>query len=159
MSLKLTDLQKIVLQAVKEVRKKENLQEAGELAIKAMKIRTRTGRGVNEPEGKTVALKKLEPTTKKVRRHLKKKGKLTGENAQPAKSGVNRSGKTLDSLHAEAKEGFLQIKLDAAGELVQKFLQQIDKARFTFMNLSKGEARIITEYLENKVESINKKLK
>jgi hypothetical protein len=147
----------IVNSLIKEVNKKENLKVAADAAIDHMKKRTRLGKGVKEPEGKTTSLKKLEPSTVEIRKSLRKQGKLTGPGATPGKSGINRTGKTLESLNTKALDGSVTIQLDQEGERVASELIKIDKD-FTFMNLSKVEVKTMTEILEKAVATAAKKL-
>lgn len=156
MADKLGKIPLIVNSLIEEVNKKENLKEAADSAIEQMKKRTRLGKGVKEPEGSTTPLKKLEKSTVEVRKSLKSQGKLTGPGATPAKSGVNRTGKTLESLNSKALDGHVTIQLDQEGERVAADLINIDKD-FTFMNLSKVEVKTMTEVLEKAVEKAAKK--
>lgn len=152
-------IQFIVETAIKEVEKKDNLKEAADVAIERMKKRTRLGKGVLKPEGQATSLKPLEPSTVNIRKTLKKAGRLTGPGATPSKSGVNRTGATLESLHSVAKDGAVAIELDADGTKVAEDLIKIDKQRFTFMNLSKAEVKAMTDVLEEKVQKLDSKLR
>jgi hypothetical protein len=149
----------LVQAAVNECTRKENLEEAANAVIERVKTRTRLGKGVNKPEGNAVPLKKLEPKTVEVRKALQKAGKLSGTGAKPSKSGINRTGKTLDSMHAVAKNKEVTIQLDNDGEKVATELAAIDPSRFTFMNLSKAEVKAMTDILEEKVQKLDQKTK
>jgi hypothetical protein len=150
MANKLTDISLLVQSAVDEIKDKNNLKEAAENTIERIQQRTRLGKGVNKPEGSATPLKKLEPKTVEVRKSLKSAGKLTGKGASPAKSGINRTGKTLDSMHSVSKKGEVTIQLDKEGERVATEVQAIDPQRFTFMNLSKAEVTAMVKELEEK---------
>lgn len=156
MALKLNDIHKLVLSAIKRVSSKELLQEVGEVMTEDVKKRTRLGRGVNKPEGPSSLLKPLEPRTKTNRKALKKRGKLTGPGATPAKSGLNATGQMLDSLKVEAKTGSFTITLDTEGARKAELVAQIDRNRFTFMNLSKGEVLRMIRLME---EDLKKNIK
>jgi hypothetical protein len=150
MANKLTDIPLIVQSVVDEIKKKDNLQEAGDLVVERVKTRTRLGKGVITSGGTATPLKALEPTTVEIRKSLKNQGKLTGPGATPAKSGINRTGSTLESLHAIASDSKVVIQLDVEGEKVAKRLLDLDRNGFTFMNLSKAELKAMADLLEEK---------
>jgi hypothetical protein len=158
MAINLEDIKGLLLEAIDIVQDKKTLEEAGKELVPEIQKRVRIGKGVNKPEGSPTALKPLEPKTKLIRKDLKRKGLLSGPGATPAKSGVNRTGKTLEGMHAEAKDGELEIKLTGDGQRVALELAKIDSQRFTFMNLSKGETKRLVDFLEDKVKSLSKKL-
>ena len=148
MSLKLNDIAALVKAAVVKLTDKDVLAEIAEVIKEDVKKRTRLGRGVPKSEGPSTLLKPLEPSTKRKRRYLKSKGKLTGPGATPAKSGLNQSGQMLDSLEVKTKDGSFTLTLDQEGLRKAEYVEAIDKQRFTFMNLSKGEVQRIIKLLE-----------
>lgn len=155
----LDDIAKLVSLAIEEVTKKENLEEAAIVAIERIKKRTRLGKGVTKPLAEATPLKKLEPSTVRVRKSLKSQGKLTGPGAKPSKSGINRTGKTLDGIFASAKTGQVEIELRPESQRVAEELLKIDSQRFQFMNLSKAEVKVMIEILQEKVQKLDKRLK
>lgn len=156
MALKLTDIDKIVLSAVKKLTNKDNLEDIGNILAEDVKKRTRLGRGVPKSEGETIKLKPLEPKTKLNRKLLKKQGKLTGPNATPAKSGLNQTGQMLESLTVKSKLANFTIELDAEGKRKAELVAKIDKQRFTFMNFSKAEVKRMIRLMEESIKNIAK---
>lgn len=156
MAAKLKDLGKIIAQALQS---RPVLEEAGKMAIEAIPLRTRLGRGVVEPEGPSTPLPKLKPKTKSNRRLLQKKGELTGPDATPAKSGLNATGKLLSGLRYLIGKNRVEIRLaDSTQEEKAQNLIKIDP-RFQFMNLSSAEINRMIRAMSVKVTEILNRIK
>lgn len=149
--LAINDITKIIQAAVDAVKDKTVLDKIGEDLVERIKTRTRTGKGVREPEGRAHKLPDLKTKTKANRRSLKRSGKLTGKGAVPAKSGINRSGATLDSLKHTVSGDEIKIRLDSEGEMVAADLIKLN-SDYTFMNISKPELKAVTEVLDKEIQ-------
>ena len=145
------DIRKIIQSAVDTITDRRTLDKLGEDLVERIKTRTRTGKGVREPEARPHRLPALKTNTKRNRRRLKRQGGLTGPGATPAKSGVNRTGTTLNSMSHRVQDNEIQIRLDAKGEDVAEDLIRIDKD-YTFMNVSQPEIKAFVEALEKEIE-------
>lgn len=149
--LGIEDIGKILSNAVKAVSNKRTLDKVGEDLVERIKTRTRLGKGVKKPEGVAHQLPTLQPKTKRNRKSLKRSGKLTGPGATPAKSGINRTGETLESLDHEVGNKEIKIRLNSRGERVASELINQDRD-FTFMNVSKPELNSIVETLDKEIQ-------
>lgn len=156
MAAKLGDIGKIIAKALQS---KAVLEEAGKVAVESIPLRTRLGRGVKEPEGPSIPLPKLKPKTKSNRKYLQEKGKLTGPNATPAKSGLNASGKLLTDMKYMVGRGKVEVRLaNSEQENKLKNLLKIDPG-FQFMNLSSAEVNRMIKAMSVKVTEILNKIK
>ena len=158
MSDDILDINKIVAAVLATIEDPKNLKEAADVAIDLAQTRTRLGKGVLKAEAKPTPLKKLTPRTVEIRKGLKKEGKLTGKGATPKRSGINRTGETLESMYAKSKRGEVEIQLDKRGTKVAAELEKIS-TNFIFMNLSKSEAKAMVAVLNEKVRKLGEKLK
>jgi len=154
----LKDLANVFIKAIRAAESNATLNKIKDAIIPQIQTRTRLGKGVTKPEGNTTNLKRLERKTKINRQGLKRKGQLTGPGAQPAKSGLNRSGQMLNSLKGKVSTSNIEITLDREGERKAVAVQKIDPNGFTFMNLSKGETKQVTDIIDDAVNDILKKL-
>lgn len=156
MAAKLGDIGKIIATALQS---KPVLEEAAKVVITSIPLRTRLGRGVQEPEGPSVPLPKLKAKTKSNRKFLQKRGELTGPNATPAKSGLNASGKLLTGLKYIITKGKIIVSLaDATQENKAKNLLKIDSG-FQFMNLSSAEINRMVKAMSVKITEILNRIK
>jgi hypothetical protein len=153
--LGLDRISKLAQEAIDAATSKETLTSLGNALADKVKNRTRLGRGVKKDGAASHALPKLKEKTVVNRKRLKERGKLTGPGATPAKSGINRTGTTLESMTSKVTQNSIEIKLDSSGERVTKELIGLSD-EFTFMNLSKPEIKFAESFIEN---AINKVLK
>lgn len=150
--------------ALKEISRagtnKRLLRNIAKTLVKRIRTRTRLGKGVKPAIGddfqKTHRLSRLKESTIQRRRRLKRAGGLTGPQAQPARSGINRTGRTLNRLHFSIFGNKLEIKLDQMGEKIVEHLLDIDP-EFDFMNLSAAEFRFIIDEIEKEINKIIKR--
>lgn len=139
------------------------LRKVGRLLTNRIRLRTKLGRGAKAPTGDTFRpshkLPALKQSTKQRRRRLNREGKLTGRGATPARSGVNRSGKTLGFMHFRVKGRELNIKLDPRGIKVQDHLVEINPD-YEFFNLSRAEFKFLVSLIGKELEKIaNRRLR
>jgi len=152
---KLSDIGRLISQALKS---NKILDAGGKAAVRAIPKRTRLGKGVRENLGQTHKLPALKTKTVKNRTRLKKTGKLTGKGATPKKSGLNSSGKMLDSLKYGVGRGTLEIKLEKDQERKATALTKVNND-FVFMNLSAAEFKRVLKAMTKQIEQALKKVK
>lgn len=136
---------------------KELMNDLGKESVERITRRTRVGKGVRKNEGPTHKLPKLKNRTVKERQRLKNKGELTGPGATPGRSGVNRTGKTLNEMEYVAGNSEVEIKLSKEGQRRARNIVKIDPD-YEFMNLSKSEVKSLVKIIEEKVIQVIKKL-
>lgn len=131
------------------------LKQLGLDLVDRIRVRTRLGKGAKGIDQPAHNLPELKDSTKKRRRLLKNSGELTGPNAIPSKSGLNRTGKMLNRLHSRVSGSLLEIKLDSYGERVAKHLLERDPD-WEFMNVSmpeyKGLIRDISDIIRKELQ-------
>lgn len=155
MAAKLSDIGRIIEQALKS---KTVLEAGGKSATRAIKKRTRLGKGVKENLGPSHKLPQLKTKTVTNRKLLKKKGELTGVGATPAKSAVNRSGEMIDSVNFGVGRGKLEIKLKGSKqEMKAQNLLKIS-SDYAFMNLSKAEFNRMIKSMSGAITQILKRI-
>lgn len=155
MADKLSKITQIIKTAIT---KKSVLDAAGKSAVESIVKRTRLGRGVGKNLGSSSPLPRLKESTVKTRKYLKQKGQLTGPNATPAKSGLNRTGELLNSVEYKISSGSVNIELaDKANKDKATDLIKIDKD-YTFMNLSKPEFARMIKAMSDQVAKILKRI-
>lgn len=151
MAGKLSDISRLIKKALTS---KEVLEVGAKVAVESIPLRTRLGKGVNEPEGSTHLLPALKEKTKRNRRYLKSSGKLTGPGATPAKSGLNASGDLLTDMKYEIKSDSFDIKLaDVKQEEKLKNLLKINK-NFQFLNLSRAEVNRMIKAMSVEINKV-----
>jgi hypothetical protein len=153
--LDLGDISKLAKKAVDEAKSEKTLKKLATDLVERVQKRTRLGRGVKKEEGPTHVLPRLKNKTINERKRLRRQGDLTGPGATPTKSGINRSGDTLESMHAEVDKGKIEIKLDAKGTKVARELETLDEG-FTFMNLSSAEVKSAISFIERIINNVLK---
>ena len=152
------NIDKLLERALMIITRRPFLDKLGSDTVKQIKKRTRLGFGVREPEAQTNKLPDLQPQTVRERKRLKRNNKLTGPRATPTKSGINRTGSTLESLDYNVVGDEIQIRLSKDGERVATELIDLDRD-YTFMNLSKGEVNEITKVIEDEIVKELSKIK
>lgn len=151
---KLSDLPRIVRQILES----EVILEDAAKEIKAsIPKRTRLGKGVKENLGSTHTLPELKTKTRNTRAGLKKRGLLTGPGATPAKSGVNRSGATLESLDVKVSKGQIDVELSPEQQKKYTQLLKID-GDYQFMRLSAAEFKRVLKRMTNRVNRILRRI-
>lgn len=131
------------------------LKQLSLLIINRIRVRVRLGKGVKEQQGGQYQtahqLPKLKESTKLRRKRLQRVGQLTGPNAQPNKSGLNRSGLLLNRIHSQVTGNSVKLKLDKRGADIIKYLTERDQD-FEFFNLSKAEYNGIVRIIQDKIK-------
>lgn len=151
MALNLKQLQQKLDSLIKDTINKELTDKIGRKVVNTVKARTQDGFGVRQTGGKKEKLKPLREPTKKIRRNLKKRGRLSGKTT-PETSNLTRSGKMLNNIGYNASEK--EVTIAPKGSERQK-VQDVSKDR-PFMNLSKSEIKEVTKIV---TESITKGIK
>jgi hypothetical protein len=144
------ELKQILNDIIPSVLTQSNLRKIGLETLDRVRVRTRLGRGVKSSDSEPQASHKLpvlKDSTVQRRQRLRKEGGLTGPNAIPSKSGLNRSGKLLNRMHTKISGNTIIIKLDSYGESVVKHLLE-DDPDWEFLNLSKAEVKSIVYEFE-----------
>lgn len=150
---------KALNQATAEIFKRRNLKGLGDDLVVRIRKRTRLGKGAKGIDHPATKLPPLKKNTVQRRKLAKRVGTLTGRGATPGKSGINRSGKTLNRMHSRVVGTTLEIKLDKDGEDVAKHLLRRD-SQWEFMNLTKPEFKGLILGIERIIDkSIRRRLK
>ena len=154
-----SDLASKLPKIISETIDKSLLDDIGNTSVSRIRKRTRSGRGVKENDGPTHKLPALKPKTVKERSRLKGKGQLTGPGATPGRSGVNRSGKTLNEMnYSVVNRSEVEIKLSPTGVKRAQTVAEVNPD-YEFMNLSKSEIKALVKIVEEKVIQVINKLK
>lgn len=155
MGAKLKDIGKIISQAFKS---KRILDAAGASMTESIVKRTRLGKGVQDNKENPTKLKKLETSTVRRRKQLKKAGQLTGPNATPGKSGLNRTGEMLNDVNYKASRGKLDIFFKTEKSREKAFWVQKNNPDFKFFFVSKPEfnraLKVITKEIQEALSKI-----
>jgi len=152
---KLSDLPKLIEELLKS---KIILEKAGQIAVERIPKRTRLGNGVRENLGDSHKLPPLKESTVKIRKDLQKQGRLTGPLATPKKSGINRTGKALNSIKAISQPGHLEITLDKSQQAKVDDLIKINPD-YSFMKLSKPEFKAVFKAITDQIDRIVKRIR
>lgn len=141
---------KALKKALEEIESKKSMDDLGKVLVEQIQLRTKLGKGVDKPEGKSKRFKPLKDSTKKARRNAARKGKLSGDTS-PAKSNLTFSGDMIDSINHKAKKKSVKLKVD---EVYAKFVAE-DRP---FMNLSKTQVKETIEKLQDDLVKLITKL-
>lgn len=153
---KLSDIEKAILNALGD---KAVLNLIGTTAVRAIKRRTKTGKGVPDNFARSQKLPEFKQSTIKRRQYAKRAGELTGEGATVKKTNVTRTGELLNSVTYEISGNSVDIKLkDDANVKKAGHLLGINKG-YQFMRVSKNEFRQLTEVVSARVSAAIKRLK
>jgi len=152
-------LEKLLRKAESLVKKSLNRsnipKQVGEEAREIVKERTRRGFGVTKNEGKKQRLKKLEPSTRNIRKSVKKLGKLSSETSVN-KSNFTRTGQTLDNMKVMPSKSKVRVEVDSHGKQAIKTTEKIS-TKFNFVALSKSEVKVIKKSIEAELQKALKK--
>ena len=153
MALTFKELQFKLDKLVDDVVNRSLTDKIGKKVVKTVKNRTRKGFGVKQNAGKAERLKPLRQPTKKKRRNLKKRGRLSGETT-PTTSNLTESGQMLNNIGYRASDK--EVVVAPKGRQQQK-ARQVSKDR-PFMNLSKSEIKELADLIANEfINDIKKK--
>lgn len=138
---------------VDDVINQELTDKVGRKVVNTVKARTRDGYGVKSNGARKQKLKKLREPTKRIRKDLKKKGRLSGKTT-PETSNLTRSGRMLDNIGYSASSR--EVNVAPKGKEQQK-ARDVSKDR-PFMNLSKKEIKEVTKLVADEIiKGIKKK--
>lgn len=151
----MSDLKKInkILEAVIEATsEKSTMEKIGEASKEQIVRRTRVGKGVDKPGGKSQRLKPLQPSTKTKRQIAKKAGELSSVTT-PAKSNLTQTGEMLDTLKVDAKVG--EVTISGKDRKQQRKINEVSDDR-PFLNLSKAELNGLIDILDKIIDKLIK---
>ena len=143
-------MDRIVQAVLNAALSKHTMSKVGVAAVERIRTRTRLGKGVTKNSTDPSKLPKLKPQTVEVRKSLKRAGRLTGPNATPGKSALNRTGALLEDLDYVAGYGKLAIGLKSGEQ--RRIAAELQSSGFVFMNLSKAEIKGLSKIIREEVK-------
>jgi len=156
----LNDLRGFMVDLNQTINSPRFLKQICQALIKRIRVRTRLGKGAKPPEGDRYPtahkLPKLKDKTILRRKRMKRAGKLTGPGARPPKSGINRTGGTLNQIHIAASGREVSLRLGQKGKRIAIELAKINPD-FEFFNLSKAEFNFLRDEIQKEVDKILKR--
>lgn len=153
---KWSDIPKLAERALKDASSKSQLETLGQEAKALIQKRTRLGGGVESSLGPRTQLKKLSEPYKKQRRKLKRDSKLS-DTTTPAKSNLTQTGQMIESIDVNVSNGKVSLFFsNTKAKLKAKWVQDGGRG---FFNISKPEFNQLQKNLQERVQSILKKLK
>ena len=140
---------KNIRQAIDQAINRATLNETGDFLSQQIRIRTRAGRGIAEPEGRPQRLEPLSTQYIGQRRRFRANGDLSSQTS-PARSNLTLTGQMLDSI---------DYTVDTRRKLItMSFSNQdaIDKALYVtpnrpFFNASRGDVIEVTRRWNYKI--------
>lgn len=113
------------------------------LTANMIRVRTRKGKGVATEGGAIKPLRKLEKSTVE-----RRKRKQLHPETKPSKSNLTETGQMLDSIEGSGKKGEAVISYSNQ-EAANK--AGFNRKKRPFENLSRGEIRKITKFIEGRL--------
>ena len=152
-TIKLGDLPKVLTKDLEsimtELGSPANMKALADQMKDDIYKRTKLGYGVNKTSEAQSKLKPLQNSTKKARKSMDLDGSTT-----PSKSNLTQSGTMLNDLKSDSEQNGFKISLGTV-ESQDKAKWNQDKGR-TFMNLSKSQILVITNFLKKKIVELLK---
>jgi len=130
-------------------------------AAKLVKLRTRLGYGVAQPEAERTPLKKLSPWYKKIRQRLASRGELSSQTSV-GKSNLTQTGQMLDSIKTTYSTQGLAIYRPTGirkdGLKNVEVAGSVSRNGRPFLELSKIEVKRVSVLIEEELRKLIKRL-